>query len=292
MSLPVSRTGLRLRFALLGPVRVWRDGRPVRVHGARPRTLLTALLLEPNRSVSLDHLTELMWDGTPPASAIANLRTYATRLRTSLGGSPEAGRSRLTTTSGGYLLRVGPDELDLQVFTERLRLGRAALAGGDPAQAVTQLSAALSLWRGDAASDVPRSPVLAARLGAVEEARQLAIEWHLRARLGIGSSEELVGDLRRLTLVYPTRETLWAQLMLALYRRGDVAPALAAYGRARAALRDQLGVEPGPELTALHRAILNRDPRLGSSPHWLPWTTSDGPHCAHCHRPVEPARPT
>ncbi|MGI5151974.1 AfsR/SARP family transcriptional regulator [Plantactinospora sp. CA-294935] len=288
---PPPRGRLRLRFALLGPVRVWRDGRPVRVNGVRPRTLLTALLLEPNRPVSLDHLIELIWEGPPPVSAVANLRTYATRLRTSLGGSPEAGRSRLATTSGGYLLRVGPEELDLQVFADRLRLGRTALAAGDPARAATQLAAALALWRGDAASDVPRSPALAARLSALDESRQLAIECHLRARLGLGGSEDLVGDLRRLTLVYPTRETLWGQLMVALYRRGDVAPALAAYGRAREALREQLGVEPGPELIALHRAILNRDPRLGSAPQWLPSVMADGRHCAHCQRPEQPARP-
>lgn len=262
----------------------------VRLNGVRPRTLLTALLLEPNRPVSLDVLTELLWDGPPPASAIANLRTYATRLRMALGGSPGAERGRLATSGGGYLLRVRPDELDLLVFTERLRLGRTALAENDPVRAGTQLAAALALWRGDAAGDVPRTLALTARLSALDEMRQLAVESHLRARLALGDGDELVDELRRLIRMYPTRETLWGQLMLALYRRGDLATALAMYGRARSALRDQLGIEPGPQLVGLHRAILNRDPRLGPSSTWLNWAASVGPHCEHCHRPERPVR--
>ncbi|MEE6263082.1 AfsR/SARP family transcriptional regulator [Plantactinospora sonchi] len=293
MSTLLLRSEPRLRFAVLGPVRVWRDGRPVRLNGVRPRALLAALLLRPNRAVPLDALVELLWDRDPPASAIANLRTYATRLRTAICGSPDAGRDRLVTAGGGYLLRTGPHDVDLHAFTERLRLGRAALAAGAPGPAATQLGAALALWRGEPASDVPRTPAFASRLTALDELRQIAVECHLQARLNLGGGADLVDELRRLTQAHPTREALWGQLMLAHYRCGDVATALATYQRAQATLRSHLGLDPGSELVGLHRAMLSRDPRLDPRPERSGRTTVDENlryvRCQHVERHVRQA---
>jgi len=250
------------QFAVLGPVRVRCDGRSVPVNGAQPQALLTALLLEANRVVTLERLTELMWD-RPPKSATANLRTYATRLRTALGTADRGVRSdaRLVATASGYRLLVEPEESDLAVFTERMRLGLAALREA-PGQAVALLRSALSLWRGAAAENVPRTAGLTARLIGIEEQRCLATEHLLQARLALGEHEEVVGELHELTAGHPTRERLWGQLVLALYRCGNPAAATAAFGRARDALRRELGIEPGPELAELHRRVLRRDPAL------------------------------
>ena len=257
------------QFGVLGPVRVRCDGRAVPVHGAQPQALLTALLLEANRVVTLERLTELMWD-RPPKSATANLRTYATRLRTALGTPDSGGRSdaqRLVATASGYRLLVESEESDLAVFTERMRLGLAALRD-DPGQAVALLGSALSLWRGAAAENVPRTAGLTARLIGIEEQRCLATEHLLQARLALGQHEEIVGELHELTADHPTRERLWSQLVLALYRCRNPAAATAAFGRARDALRRELGIEPGPELAELHRRVLRRDPALCGAHPW------------------------
>lgn len=251
------------QFAVLGPVRVWYDGHAVPVSGTQPQALLTVLLLEANRVVTLDRLTELMWD-RPPKSATANLRTYASRLRAVLGAAAAAGRDgtqRLVATGSGYRLLVEPEESDIAVFTERTRLGLTALAD-DPGRAAPLLRSALSLWRGPVAENVPRTAGLAARLLGLEEARWLATEHLMHARLALGEHEQIVGELHNLIADQPTRERLWSQLVLALVRCGNPAAATAAFNRARDALRRELGVEPGPELAELHRRVLHRDPAL------------------------------
>ncbi|MBP2704104.1 AAA family ATPase [Microbispora sp. RL4-1S] len=199
-----------------------------------------------------------VWDEDPPRSAVANVRTYVNRLRDALGLS-----GRLTARPPGYLLTVDQGELDVVEFAEALRRGREAVADGRPEEALGHLSPALALWRGAPAEDVPRTRALTPRLDALSEQRCLALETVAEARLMLGEHEEAVAELRDMTAAHPTRERLWGRLMLALYRTGDVAAALTAYGRARELLADELGVEPGPELATLHLAILNRDPALG-----------------------------
>ncbi|MEU6413202.1 BTAD domain-containing putative transcriptional regulator [Microbispora sp. NPDC046933] len=249
---------MSLRFSILGPVQVRRDDRKIPLGSPKQRVLLTVLLLEANRTVSLERLVDAVWDEDPPRSAVANLRTYANRLRDVLG-APE----RLVARPPGYLLSVGPGEFDLTDFAEAVRRGREALFGGDPGTALRHLSAALSLWRGAPAEDVPRSAALGPRLDALGEQRALALEALAEARIALGEHAEVIAELRETLGGHATRERLWGHLMLALYRTGDAAAALAAYAQARAVLREELGVEPGPELASLHQAILRRDPALG-----------------------------
>ncbi|OPG10657.1 BTAD domain-containing putative transcriptional regulator [Microbispora sp. GKU 823] len=252
---------MNLRFGLLGPVEVRRDGRPVPLGSPKQRALLTALLLEPNRVVSIDRLVTAVWDEEPPRSAVANVRTYVNRLRSTLGEG-----DRLTARPPGYVLTVHAGELDVIEFADALRQGRKALSAGRPEAALRHLSAALTRWRGAPAEDVPRSAALGPRLDALAEQRCLALEAQAEARLMLGEHADAVPELRETVAAHPTRERLWGSLMLALYRTGDSAAALSAYGQARTFLAEELGVEPGPELAELHRGILNRDPALRAEP--------------------------
>ncbi|MEU8197291.1 BTAD domain-containing putative transcriptional regulator [Microbispora amethystogenes] len=252
---------MNLRFGLLGPVQLHRNGRPVPVGTPKQRALLTALLLEPNRVVSIDRLVTSVWDAEPPRFAVANVRTYVNRLRGTIGDG-----DRLTARQPGYVLAVRDGELDVTEFADALRQGRRSLSAGRPDTALRQVSAALTRWRGDPAEDVPRSAALGPRLDALVEQRCLALETLAEARLMLGEHADAVAELRETVAAHPTRERLWGALMLALYRTGDSAAALAAYGQARAFLAEELGVEPGPELAGLHRRILDRDPALRAAP--------------------------
>ncbi|WP_051415859.1 AfsR/SARP family transcriptional regulator [Nocardiopsis sp. CNT312] len=252
-----------LLFGLLGPVRLLDD--PVDPSPGTPKlcALLTALALQPNQAVPLARLTAALWEKSPPASAIANLRTYANQLRKRLPPAHcTVDRARLVASPPGYMLRVCPRELDVLAFTDLHRRGRRALREGDSEEAASLLSAGLNLWRGSAAEDVPRMPVLAPRLDALDEQRWSAAEDLAHARLDLGSDPDLVSDLRTLVAEHPLRERLWHALMLALYRSNEASAALDTYREARRTLVQQLGVEPGPDLVRLHAAILNRDPAL------------------------------
>src|SRR4051794_22735277 len=173
-----------LRFDVLGPVRVRHGDRPLALGSAKQRTLLTALLLEPNRTVSLDFLTRALWEEAPPKSAVSNLRTYVNQLRGVLADSAP----RLTARRPGYALAVEPDELDSARFLHLLRLGRADLAAGAPRRAAFALEAALALWRGHAAEDLPRTLALSPRLEALEDLRGSAVDAYAEARLALGEN--------------------------------------------------------------------------------------------------------
>lgn len=250
-------------FGLLGPVRVLGDPADAPPGPPKQRALLTALLLSPNRVVPLDRLTTALWEGPPPRSAIANLRTYVNRLRTRIPDTDGPTRhDRIVANTPGYRIRVDHDELDSLVFADLRRKGREALRDGDLERAVSLLSSALDLWRGEAAEDIPRSPELAPRLEALDEQRWSAVEDLVHARLELGAAPELVAELRELVAQSPVRERLWKGLMLALHHTGDIAGALDAYRAAHRALDHHLGVTPGPDLERLHAALLCRDPAL------------------------------
>ena len=251
---------MALAFKILGPVAVSRDERSLAVGSPKQCTLLVALLLDANRVVSTEHICDLLWEDGPPRSALANLRTYAAALRRQLGAGREP--RRLITRSVGYQLRVEPGELDLDTFTELSERGRYALTSGDLETARTVLSDALAIWRGAPAEDAARTATLAPVLDTLAERRAATAEDLLDARLALGEDHALIAELRRLLVAHPLRERLWAQLMTAQYRSGDPAAALAAYSTCRDTLAEQLGLEPGPHLHQLQRAILDRDPAL------------------------------
>jgi YVTN family beta-propeller protein len=246
-----------VRFRILGPLAVRADGREIALGGPKPRALLAMLLLQANEPVGRDRLIEGLWGERPPASAGHNLDDYVSRLRKALGAD------RIERQAPGYLLRVELGELDLARFEALLEQGRAA-AAGDPAAAREALGAALALWHGPALADLLYQPFASSESERLEERRLLALEERIDADLVLGGGSELVPELERLVVEQPFRERLLGQLMLALYRSGRQAEALAAYQAARRRLAEELGLEPSPQLQELERRVLAHDPALGA----------------------------
>ena len=249
-------------FGMLGPLTVSRSGVALGVGPAKRRMMLTALLLEANRAVSLDRLAGLLWEAPAPASAVANLRTHAAALRRLLR-DPD-GTDRLVSQPGAYMLVVEPGELDLAEFEELTSRARE-VAETDPADALRLWSEALALWRGGAAEGVPRTAGLEPVLALIDERRTAAFEEYADAALRLGDHAGLADELRAQVAAHPLRERLSEQLALTLYRCGDVAGAIGVLSDAVAQLRTELGIDPGPSLVALQRAILERDPSLDVS---------------------------
>jgi DNA-binding SARP family transcriptional activator/ABC-type transport system substrate-binding protein len=249
-----------LQFRILGPLQVLEGGEPLPLGGAKQRSTLAILLLARNQVVSRDRLIEGLWGASPPPTAAGTLDTYLSRLRRLLPGSEDT--PRLVTQPPGYRLRVEAGELDLERFETLLERARMARASGDAGTAARDLRAALELFRGTPLEDLVHAPFAQDEIGPLEELRLIALELRLEADLADGRDAELVGELEALTARNPFRETLWAELMLALYRSGRQVEALDAFDRARRILAEQLGLEPGQALKQLQSQILRQDPSL------------------------------
>jgi len=248
-----------MRFALLGAMEVrLADGAPVTIGAPKRRALLAALLLNANRPRSTEQLIDLLWGEEPPPAAVESLHAHVSRLRRDLGDGV------LQRSPAGYLVKVAPGDLDVDVFEERLQAARRDVAAGAWAQASTRFGDALALWRGPALADVPEAfaSEAAARL---DDLRQAAIEDRIEADLALGRHAEVLPELEALTAATPLRERLWGQLMVALYRSGRQADALASYRRLRRLLRDELGIDPSPPLQELEVRILRQDPALAAA---------------------------
>ncbi|MDP9795731.1 DNA-binding SARP family transcriptional activator [Catenuloplanes nepalensis] len=230
---------------------------PAPVMAAKPRLVALLLLTAGNRPVPLGTLVDEVWPRNPPTSAVANIRTYLSRLRALFPG-------RITSGTGGYLFEVAAGELDLAEFTALVAAGRSA-APGRPEAARESLAAALRLWRGQPFAGEPAGPVLQARAAAAQDDHLAAVELYSELLLQNGDPAAAQTLLRRMVHEYPLRERLRSLLVLALYRGGDPAAALTAYQDARTALAAELGIDPGPELAAVHRSVLRRDRRLLST---------------------------
>ena len=260
-----------MEFGLLGPLVVRAEGVPVVVSASKQRVLLAALLLRANQVVAAAELAEAVWEGSPPETARVTLQNYVKRLRQLLG---PAGYERIVTRPAGYVIEVGPGELDVARFTELRAGGLAAARAGAWERAVAQLGAALGLWRGQPLADVPSQVLAVAEVPRLAGMRLEAAEARIDAELHLGRHREVVAELQALTAAEPLRERLHELLMLALYRSGQQAGALAAYRQARRQLTDQLGIEPGPGLRELNQKILHSDRALLPAPR--PTTTSGG----------------
>jgi len=265
-----------VEFRLLGPLEAVVDGAPVRLGPPQQRALLALLLLNANEVVSRDRIVDELWGERPPATAIKLVQVYVSGLRKVL--APDV----LITRPPGYLLQVEPDAVDLDRFRRHLDEGGAALGAGAPAAAADHFRSALALWRGPALADFAFAPFAQAQIGRLDELRLEALSDRIAADLELGRSD-VVGELEALIVEHPLRERLRGQLMLALYRSGRQADALAAYQDARRALVDELGIEPARELRELEQAILRQDPELDRRP-------AADPTPAAAPRPSAPAR--
>ena len=251
---------MMIDYRILGPLEVCADGRAIEIGGPKLRTLLAILLLRANESVPRDVLVHELWGEQPPAGAQGSLEVYVSRLRKALGAA--ASGSAVVTRPGAYCLRLADGQLDVRRFERLVQEGRSALAGNLPGQAGESLRAALQLWRGNALADLSSEPFAQVEIRRLEELRLGAIEERLEADLALGRHAELVSELEVLVAAHPLRERLHGQLMIALYRCGRQAEALEAYQAARRTLVEELGLEPGPSLQRLERAILQQDASL------------------------------
>ncbi|HXV34027.1 MAG TPA: BTAD domain-containing putative transcriptional regulator [Gaiellaceae bacterium] len=243
-------------FRLLGPLEV-RDGdREVRLRGGKQRALLALLLVNANRTLAIDRIVDDLWGEDVPETAAKMVQIYVSRLRKAL---PEG---LLHTRPPGYALQLEPEAVDVHRFERLVAAARAALDAGRVDEASGGFEAALGLWRGPALAEFTSEPFAPAEGARLEELRIAALEGRLEADLGLGRHGDLVGELEALVARHPLREGLRRQHMLALYRSGRQAEALAAYQEARRALGDELGIEPSPALRDLERRILQQDPGL------------------------------
>ncbi|HSA50004.1 MAG TPA: BTAD domain-containing putative transcriptional regulator, partial [Yinghuangia sp.] len=249
-------------FGILGPVEAWRaDGTTVTVGGPRVRSLLALLLVNAGRIVTTETLVDGLYGDDPPRGAANALQSQVSRLRRGL--RDDAGTDKLVEFhAAGYRLSVDPDQVDAHRFARLTREGRRALALRDHEGAERLLGAALDLWRGPAFADVTDAPFASAQAGAWAEQRLDALADRCEARLALGQTSELVGELRRLVAEHPLRERFVGQLMRALYGAGRQAEALAAFEQTRTRLADELGADPSAELAAIHLDILRAAPSL------------------------------
>jgi DNA-binding SARP family transcriptional activator len=247
-----------IEVSVLGPLAIAFAGVPAELTGAKPRSLVTALALHANSVADVGTLIDCLWGDDAPDRAEHTLQQHVSSTRKQLAaaaGSPEGGQV-LQTQSPGYLLRV--TSLDAGDFEHHLGAAHQLAAAGRWDDALAAYDAALALWRGPALADVRSTPTLESHAVRLDEQRLGAVEGRCEARLSCGQAREVVAELEHLVARHPLRERLRSQLMLALYRTGRQADALAVYRQGREVLIEELGIEPGPELRALEQAILEQ----------------------------------
>jgi DNA-binding SARP family transcriptional activator/WD40 repeat protein len=253
---------LSTQFRVLGPLEVSHDGVPVRLGGERQRALLALLLIHANALVTTERLIEHLFGGDAAPSAANAVHVAVSRLRRALRCVDEA---VLMTRPGGYVLRVGADQLDAARFERLLDEGRQAVAAGDPAAGTVRLREGLALWRGPALADLALMDFLAPEARRLDELHLLALMERIDADLALGRHAEVIPELEGLVAAEPLRERLRQQQMLALYRADRRAEALEVYRETSALLREELGLEPSRTLQDLERMVLRQDASLGAS---------------------------
>ncbi|MFK4071790.1 BTAD domain-containing putative transcriptional regulator [Streptomyces sp. NPDC029674] len=249
----------QLRFQVLGPVRVWRGAQALPEGRPQERALLTALLLRAGHTATAGELIDAIWGQEPPDQALAALRTYASRLRKTIG------RHTLASEAGGYAIAPPDGALDLAVCEKYEARAAEARAAHDPHRARRALRDALALWHGEPLGGVP-GPFADAQRSRLAEWRLALLEQRLSLDLELGAHLDAASELTALTAEHPLREGLRALLMLALYRGGRQGEALGVYADTHRMLDEELGVGPGPELRALHQRVLRADPGLAAPP--------------------------
>jgi DNA-binding SARP family transcriptional activator/DNA-binding beta-propeller fold protein YncE len=271
-----------MEYKILGTLEVAAQDREVLLGGGRQRSVLALLLLHANEVVSSERLIDELWGDAPPPTAAKTVQVYVSQLRKSLrNGQPDG---PLLTRGRGYVLQVGPGELDRERFERALADGRRALDDGAPERAAEMLRDGLALWRGPPLAEFAYEPFAQAEIARLEELRLTALEQRIEADLALGRHDAVVGELEALVAEHPLREGLRRQLMLALYRCHRQAEALEAYRAGRRLLVEDLGIEPSSSLRELHDAILAQDPALGA-PGWRPRLPRRPPQLAAAHRP-------
>lgn len=249
-----------VEFRILGALEALEGERLLPLGAAKQRATLAVFLLHANDVLAADRLIDDLWGESPPPTARKALQVYVSRLRKALGAE------RITTRAPGYVLQLAEDELDLHRFERLAGEGGRARTEGDEARAGSLLHEALELWRGSALADFTYEPFAQAEIARLEELRLAVLEDRIDADLALGKATQLVGEVEALVAGHPFRERLRGQLMLALYRSGRQADALAVYQETRKLLVDELGIDPSPGLQQLEGAVLRQEPALEAAP--------------------------
>jgi DNA-binding SARP family transcriptional activator len=258
----------RLEVRLLGPVEVVHGARPVKLARRLERALLARLALDPGRPVPTDRLVDDLWGERLPRDPVASLQALVSRLRRTLDDTG----SVVTRRGNGYVLDVPPDSVDAVCFEQQVRQARSMEASAGSAQQEL-LESALRLWRGDAFGGIEDAPFVSAQRTRLAAGHLTAIGDRIDAELELGRHLSVIDELQGLVAEHPHEERFWGQLMLAFYRRGAQADALRCFQRLRTLLAEDLGINPGPAVTRLERAVLAQDPALD----WRPPPDSERP---------------
>ncbi|SEG53949.1 Predicted ATPase [Thermomonospora echinospora] len=256
-----------VRFGVLGPLSAELDGCAVKLGGLRQRAVLAVLLIARGRVVSAEQIVSAVWEGFPPPSS-TTLHAYVSELRRALepGRAARAPARLLVREGPGYVLRVAPDMVDAERFTDLAARGRRALEAGEHEKAEDLLGQALDLWRGPAYAEFAETGFAAPEVARLEDLRASVQDDRLAAMIELGRHAAAVGPLEAQVAQHPLRERGWELLALALYRSGRQADALAALRTVRRRLADELGIEPGPALRSLESAMFAQDARLDPVP--------------------------
>jgi len=252
-----------LRVGVLGPVTAWYGEDELPVGQPRQQAVLGILAMRANRVISRGELVDAVWGQDPPASAEGGIYTYVAGLRRIFEpGRSLRGPGRVLVSSGaGYVLHLVPGQPDAVAFEQQLARARQLRRDGDPGGAVGALDSALGLWRGIAFAGVP-GPFAETERVRLSEMRSAAAEERADVRLALGRHEEVVPDLTALVAEHPLRERMRGLLMIALYRSGRHAESLRVYAGGRQVLAEELGIDPGGDLSRIYQQVLTSDPAL------------------------------
>jgi DNA-binding SARP family transcriptional activator len=250
-------------FKLFGSVSLVQDGRPIPVQGSRQRTLLATLLINSGKIVTKEQFYEELWDGRLVTKVGNALQALVARLRKLLRAvfGDQFARDRLITLPTGYLLHADTEEMDTSLFEYLVTQAHREISS-DPVGALDLLDVALALWDGPVLEGVAGGPMCHSAVLHYEETRLAAIEDKFSASMTAGFERGVIGELKKMAMLYPWRERLAEMLMVALYRSGRQADALHEYNVVRRRLVTELGMEPSPMLKDRMQAILNQDPAL------------------------------
>ncbi len=243
-------------MCLLGPMEVVGSTTPVPLGGPKQRSVLAMLALAANRVVAAERLVAGVWGNDANEKSTGTLQVYISTLRRAL---KDVEGLLIVSRRPGYLLEVAPDNVDVHRFDTLVRRGRAQLAAGRPDEAAESLHSALGLWRGPAVADLRDEPFAGPEVVRLDQAYLAAVEERIECDLALGRQRQLIGELETLVGENPLRERMWGQLMVALYRSDRQAEAIATYARARGILAEELGIDPGPALRELERAVLAQE---------------------------------
>lgn len=251
---------MSVEFGVLGPLQICVDGAPTPLGTPKQRAVLAMLLINRNRPVATDALIEAAWEQFPPPDPRASLHSYVSNLRKLLSGIGVDSRTALVSAPPGYRLSVPENACDIGRFALQKTAGVQAAASGKFEQACQSLRAALSEWRGAVLEDLRDFQFVDAFATALVEDKVIAHTALAEAEIACGRAYAIIGELESLTAEHPYREPLWAQLITAYYLAERQSDALDTYRRLKITLTDDLGIDPGPTVQALHERILRQEP--------------------------------